>query len=90
MKNRILRGQPWLFAGSYLILIETDAMTQVTTDMFKQIPVWVQVNGIPPGHQVKPMGERLGKEIADSMGQFLEFDPNYRRSFMRVRVLLEV
>lgn len=86
IKNRLMKGQPWNFSGSYLVLIEADAMEQVTVDSFQKIPFWVQVYGIPPGHLAKPYGERLGKEIANSMGEFLEFDRNYRPNFMRVRV----
>lgn len=77
------------FAGNYLIVIEADAMTQVTAESFQQIPFWVQVSGIPLGHLVKPYGEMLGKEIANSMGEFMEFDPYYRSKFMRIRVGLD-
>ncbi|KAK1397877.1 hypothetical protein POM88_007740 [Heracleum sosnowskyi] len=90
VKNRILRGQPWHFAGSYLILMEANAMVQITTtELLQQIPFWVQVHGLPLGFLVKPLGERLGKKIANSMGQFMEFDPNYQRNLMRFRVLLD-
>ena len=89
VKNRTIRGQPWAFGGSYLILVEVDAMTQVNTESFHKIPFWVQVHGIPPGLLVKPYGERLGKEIANSMGDFMEFDPTCQSSFMRFRVGLD-
>ena len=49
VKNRIMRGQPWHFSGSYLILLEASAMVQITAEQFKRIPFWVHVNGIPPG-----------------------------------------
>ncbi|XP_017258044.1 uncharacterized protein LOC108227417 isoform X2 [Daucus carota subsp. sativus] len=89
VKNRIIRGQPWAFGGSYLILIEADAMTQITAESFQKIPFWVQVHGIPPGLLAKPYGEKLGKEIANSMGEFMEFDPTHQSSFMRFRVGLD-
>ena len=68
VKNRVIRGQPWYFTGSYLILVEADAMNQVSVDSFQKISFWVQVYGIPPGLLAKPYGESLGKEIANSRG----------------------
>ncbi|KAL8131737.1 hypothetical protein AgCh_007602 [Apium graveolens] len=90
VKNIVIKGQPWNFSGSYLILVEADAMEQVNAESFQKIPFWVQVYGIPPGHLTKPYGERLGNEIANSMGEFMDFDENYRCSFMRIRVGLDI
>lgn len=64
-------------------------MVQITIELFKHIPFWVQVYGIPMGYLVKPFGERLGEIIANSLGQYIEFDPNYRQGFMRIRVRLD-
>lgn len=64
-------------------------MMQIMTDLFNHISFWVQVHGVPPGLLAKPYGERLGKELPNSMGEFLEFDQTYRRTFMRFRVRLD-
>lgn len=89
VKNRIVRGQPWNFSGGYLVLIEADAMEQINPESFRKILFWVQAYGIPPGYLVKPYGEILGKEIANSMGEFMEFDDKYRSSFIRFKVKLD-
>lgn len=89
-KNRMLKGQPWQFAGSYLILTEARASEQISAELFSQITFWVQVHGVPPAHMSKPHGERLGKAIANSMGEFLDFDHNNRRRFLRFQVRLDV
>lgn len=89
-KNRMLKGQPWQFAGSYLILTEARASQQISAELFRQITFWVQVHGVPPAHMSKPHGERLGKAIANSMGEFIEFDSNNRRRFLRFQVRLDV
>ena len=67
-------------------MVEADAMNQITIDSFQKISFWVQVYGIHPSLLGKPYGESLGKEIANSMGEFVDFDRSYRSSFMRFRV----
>lgn len=64
-------------------------MMKITTDLSKHIPFWIQVYGVPPGLFFKPYVERLVKELANSKGEFLEFDPNGRHSFKCFRVQLD-
>jgi len=56
----------------------------------KYVPFWIQVHDLPTGF----MSEKAGKDIANFMGEFLEYDAknnsNYLRSYMRIRVLLDV
>jgi len=54
------------------------------------VPFWVQVQNIPPGY----MSEKVGTDIANYIGEFLEYDvknnSNYLRTYMRIIVLLDV
>jgi hypothetical protein len=81
---------PWYFDNHLLILDvlpENGVPSQVN---LRFVPFWVQVHDIPTGL----MSEKVGKEIANFIGEFLEYDAknnsNYLRSYMKIRVLMDV
>ena len=84
IKNRVLRGQPWNFAGSYLVLIDPSGLDQITDANFKGISFWTHVYGIP----FRNICPSLGKDIANTIGNFIEYDST-KRPFMRFRVSLD-
>jgi hypothetical protein len=88
--QRILKKGPWYFDNHLLVLDvipENGNLNQVTLQF---VPFWIQVHDIPTGL----MSEKVGTEIANFIGEFLEYDAknnsNYLRSYMRIRVLLDV
>jgi hypothetical protein len=54
------------------------------------IPFWIQVHQLSSGY----MFERMGQQIATTLGEFLEYDPYNNsqiwRKYMRLRALLDV
>lgn len=54
------------------------------------VPFWIQVHNIPPGFMI----EKLGKDIANYIGEFLAYDDknnsNYLWTYMKIKVLLDV
>jgi hypothetical protein len=88
--QRILKKGPWYFDNHLLILDvlpENYAPNQVT---LQSVPFWIHVHDLPTGC----MSEKVGKDIANFIGEFLEYDAennsNYLRSYMKIRVLLDV
>ena len=85
INNRVLRGQPWNFAGSYLVFIDPFGMEQVTDANFQGISFWTHVYGIP----LRNITPNLGIDIANTIGRFIEYDSSTKCPFMRFRVLLD-
>lgn len=88
--NRILKKGPWYFDNHLLVLdvmLESGDPKQVT---LQYVPFWIQEHDIPFGL----MSEKAEKNIANFMGEFLEYDAknnsNFLRSYMHIRVLLNV
>jgi hypothetical protein len=88
--KKVLKGGPWFYNKHMLILgsmAEANVPSQVP---LYTVPFWVQVHNIPVGS----MSEKNGKQIAASLGEFLEYDEknnsNFWRKYMRIRVMLDV
>ncbi|RHN78166.1 putative transcription factor interactor and regulator CCHC(Zn) family [Medicago truncatula] len=88
--QRILKKGPWYFDNHLLVLNiipENGSPNQVPLHF---VPFWIQVHDIPTGL----MTENAGKEIANYIGEFLEYDAknnsNFLRSYMRIRVLIDI
>jgi hypothetical protein len=88
--QKVLKGGPWFFNKHMLILGSMAQMTQPEQVPLYSVPFWVQVHNLPAG----AMSEKNGRQIAESMGEFLEYDAknnsNFWRKFMRIRVMLDV
>jgi len=88
--NRILKKGPWYFDNHLLILdiLPEDGNSRQMNLQFVQF--WIQIHDIPIGL----MSEKVGKDIGNFIGEFLEYDAknnsNHLRSYMRIRVLLDV
>lgn len=86
--NRILKKGPWYFDNHLLldVIPESSDPKQVS---LQYVPFWIQVHDIPIGL----MSEKIGKDIANYMAEFLKYNANNSnclRSYMRIRVLLDV
>lgn len=88
--QRILRKGPWYFDNHLLILDTIPENTNPNLVALQTVPFWIQVHDLPAGY----MSEKVGIDIANSIGQFIEYDAkngsNYLRQFMKIRVLLDV
>ncbi|KAL8532819.1 hypothetical protein ACS0TY_009144 [Phlomoides rotata] len=84
--KRVEDGSPWSF-GTYLLLLH-----QLDKgDHPLQVPLfWVHIYDLPLGF----FSERIGQQLGDFVGQFVEYDESNKssnwRSFMRIKVLVDV
>jgi len=86
----ILKKRPWYFDNHLLvldILLENSNIDQVAITF---VLFWIQVHNILLGYRT----EKARKDITNYIGEFLEYDvknnSNYLRTYMRIRVLLDV
>uniref|UniRef100_A0A803QA09 DUF4283 domain-containing protein n=1 Tax=Cannabis sativa TaxID=3483 RepID=A0A803QA09_CANSA len=61
-------------------------LEHISEENFQGISFWIHVYGIP----FRKVNFEMGKEIANIMGRFLEYDSSTKRPFMRFRVELDV
>lgn len=88
--QRIIKKGPWYFDNHLLVLNvlpENGAPNQANLQF---VPFWIQVHDVPVGL----MSEKVGKDIANFLGDFIEYDAknnsNHLRTYMRIRVMLDV
>lgn len=88
--QRILKKGPWYFDNHLLVLDFMPEKGKPEQAALNFVPFWIQVHNVPPGF----MTEKVGKDIANYIGEFLEYDDknnsNYLRTYMKIRVLLDV
>jgi hypothetical protein len=59
-RDKILQGNPWIFRNSCLIVKPWDRNTDIQKIDFENVPIWVQLWGLPPHCKTKKMGESIG------------------------------
>ena len=86
----ILKKGPWYFDNNLLILNTLPDNTPEQSLPLQSVPLWVRIHHVLVGF----MTERVGKDLGNFIGEFLEYDVkngvNHLRSYMRIRVLLDV
>lgn len=89
-RDTIMRGGPWTFNHSLLIMAEADGLLDPLTISLRYQEFWVQVKGLP----LACMTRAMGKLIGDTLGTYVVTDQSRRGdcfgSFLRIRVLLDV
>jgi hypothetical protein len=86
----VLNGGPWTFDNNMLILERVQLGMQIEQIPLTYVNMWVQVHDLPMGF----MKEKVGTELANYIGAFLEYDKNnnssFWRQYMRIRVRIDV
>ncbi|KAF8410604.1 hypothetical protein HHK36_003136 [Tetracentron sinense] len=68
--TRVMQHQPWSFNGHPLLLKRWSPDILVKDLRLNQLPVWMQIHGIPPEY----ITEEVGALIADRVGDLVEVD----------------
>ncbi|KAJ1377597.1 Reverse transcriptase zinc-binding domain [Sesbania bispinosa] len=66
--DRVVRDNHWVFRNSWLVLRRWERGLHPTEMVFHQVPVWLQIWGLPIHCRTKQMGQRIGS----CMGNVLE------------------
>ncbi|CAL9007304.1 unnamed protein product [Prunus brigantina] len=89
-RDTILRGGPWTFNHSLLIMAAADGLLDPLTLPLRYQEFWVQVKGLPLVFMTRAMGKLIG----DTLGNYVVADQSRRSdcfgSFLRIRVLMDV
>lgn len=88
--KRVLEGSPWSFFNVPLILHYLKKGEHPLRVPLVRLPFWVQIYDLPHGF----MSEKIGKQIGNFIGSFLEYDSSNNlvawRNYMRIRVDVDV
>ncbi|KAJ1438438.1 hypothetical protein SESBI_03049 [Sesbania bispinosa] len=87
--NRILTGSPWLFRNSWLNLKRWERGSKVEDLNFSNVPVHIQLWGLPNYCKTKKMGQRIGP----CMGVVTEseiYEVRDKGTFIRLRVMMDI
>ncbi|MCH93259.1 hypothetical protein A2U01_0014207, partial [Trifolium medium] len=86
----VLNGGPWTFDNNMLVLERVQLGMQIEHIPLFHVMLWVQVHNLPLGL----MKERFGTQLANYIGEFVEYDKNnntsFWRQYMRIRVRIDV
>ncbi|PNX70160.1 hypothetical protein L195_g057150, partial [Trifolium pratense] len=86
----VLNGGPWTFDNNTLLLEQVQIGMQIEHIPLFHINLWVQIHDLPMGL----MKEKFGIQLANYIGQFVEYDKNnnssFWRQYMRIRVKVDV
>lgn len=88
--QRILHDGLWPFENATLVLKRLNDGDQSTNVVLDCVNYWIQVHDLPCGF----MTERIAEHIGNSLGIFVQNDPNNFggnwRSYMRIRVAIDI
>jgi 14-3-3 protein epsilon len=86
----VLNGGPWTFDHNMLVLERVQLGMQMEHISLNFVNMWVQVHDLPMGL----MKEKVGTQLANYIGTFVEYDNNnnssFWRQYMRIRVKIDV
>ncbi|GAU35453.1 hypothetical protein TSUD_364090 [Trifolium subterraneum] len=88
--KEVMKGGPWLF-DNYTLVIDRMKVGVALHDIpLYQVNFWVQIHNVPVGMML----EKVGKGLANYIGEFVEYDKNnsmsFWRQYMRVKVKVDV
>lgn len=89
-KWKALNEGPWTFNKRLLVVEDFDPAKTLDEYEFKQVPIWVRIQGIPMGSMYKESGEAIGKEIGEVLDVDVDECGMAAGSFMWVKVRLDI
>jgi hypothetical protein len=88
--EEVLKGGPWTFDNFTLIIERLQVGIALHDIQLFHVNFWVQIHNVPIGMML----EKVGKGLANYIGEFLEYDKNnntsFWRNYMRVKVRFDV
>ncbi|KAJ1401181.1 Zinc knuckle CX2CX4HX4C [Sesbania bispinosa] len=87
--ERVLKGNPWLFRNSWLVLKRWECDQSIEDMDFSKIPINVQLWGLPPHCKTTKMGMKIGSTIG-SVQQTDLFETKDMGSFIKILVEVDV
>lgn len=87
--KRILKGNPWNFRNSWLILQEWDDITSLGSLEFSKTPIWVQIWGLPTNKKTTHMGHKLGEKLRNVMEASIYEIPEISTN-VKVKIILSI
>ncbi|XP_045791974.1 uncharacterized protein LOC123886726 [Trifolium pratense] len=86
----VIKGGPWTFDNFTLIVERLKVGVSLYDIPLFHVNFWVQIHNVPVGMMI----EKVGKGLANYIGEFLEYDKNnntsFWRQYMRVKVRVDV
>ncbi|KAJ1421660.1 Zinc knuckle CX2CX4HX4C [Sesbania bispinosa] len=71
--DRVLRGSPWLFRNSWLILKKWERGREIEDMIFTHVPIKIQLWGLPPHCKTPKMGMKIGANIGKDGINWIDF-----------------
>ncbi|KAJ1395095.1 Zinc knuckle CX2CX4HX4C [Sesbania bispinosa] len=87
--DRVIKGSPWLFRNSWLILEKWQRGLDPMEISFKRVPIWIQLWGLPLHCRSKKMGIKIG-ECMGPVNDANLYEIQGRGSFVKVHVHLDI
>jgi hypothetical protein len=88
--EEVLKGGPWTFDNFTLIIERLKIGVALHDIPLFHVNFWVQIHDVPIGMMI----EKVGKGLANYIGEFVEYDKNnntsFWRKYMRVKVRVDV
>lgn len=88
-QDRILLGNPWVFRNCWLVVKAWDRNEDPKSINFDQVPVWVQLWGLPIHCKTKLMGESLGALMGKvDLAELYEYPG--KNIIVKIKVIIDV
>ncbi|KAJ1421780.1 Zinc knuckle CX2CX4HX4C [Sesbania bispinosa] len=87
--DRVLKGSPWLFRNSWLILKKWERGREIEDMIFTHVPIKIQLWGLPSHCKTPKMGMKIGSSIGE-VKQAELFETRERGSFIKILVHVDI
>jgi hypothetical protein len=88
-KERILLGNPWIFRNSWLVVKPWEREIDPHTIDFENVPIWIQLWGLPPHCKTKQMGVSIGALLGQvEASEFYEYPGE--KVIIKIKVALNI
>lgn len=87
--KRIIRGNPWFFRNSWLIVHPWRRDIDAQSLEFRHAPIWIQLWGLPTQCRTKQMGIKIGSSIGTVLASELYEYPN-KKLIIKIKVNLAI